>query len=880
MRGLAARLRALIRRSVTDAELDEELTYHLDRETERNVARGMSERDARVAARRGLGNLTAHAEQARDAFGWRWLEHLGQDATYGWRALRRSPAFTVVAALSLALGIGANSMIFGVTYGVLFEPLPLPHPERLAVLERVAGTETDQSFSATEVDGLRQTPGIAGLTATRSGDNAPLVAGGERTFSTLDLVDETYFSTIGLRALRGRVIGPADVTAGAPVAVISHGFAERTFGSPERALGQVVRVYDVPTTVIGVTPAAFRGLEYPGWFTIAIPVTLAPALGFPDFRHRPGRSFGVVVRRGDGASARQVAAALDAMFQRCCPHATSERLAALDMTRGIGGGKNDARADYAPLLYLLMAGAAVVLLIACANVGNLLLVRAAAREREIAVRMSLGASRGRIVRQLLTESLLLGALGGMVALPFSAWGTLGVERMIPAALSVYGDIVRWHPKPALLAFTAAVSVACVTLFGLVPAFRATRANLSASLRTGGRGSVGTGRRLLDRGIVVAQLSLALLLVSAASLLVTTLRNVAREDGGFASSGITLVSIETRGTQYERDGIVPLQSEILRRVRAVPGVQRAGMSTVSPVAGGRRVTVTLDVDGAPASRSLVMAGVTPEYLASAGIALRTGRDFTDRDGGSSERVAIVSESVARRAFPGRNPIGETIEVHADSVRAFRVIGVAADTKMFGLRGDRVPVVYAPVTQTGPWPFLGLAVRIPDGAESLTRRVTDAVEAAAPGVRLRKISTMRSEVRDSMFADRLAASIATLFGGLALLLAAIGIYGVVAFTVARRTNEIGVRVALGARRAHILTLVLRSSLALVALAIAIGGPLAFMAGRAMRSQLYGVSAHDPVPLLVALGLMVAVTLLATSIPARRATRVDPLVALRSD
>lgn len=880
MAGLTARLRALLRRSATQADVDEELHYHLDREIERNLASGMMSRDARDAARRTLGNLAVHAESARAAYGWTWLEEMAQDAAYGWRALRRSPVFTAVAAVSLALGIGANTMIFGVTYGVLFEPLPLPQPDQLVSLGRIEAGERDRSFSAAEIDGLRQSRRLVGITAARENDNVPVFVSGSRQFVALDLVDASYYTVLGLRPLRGRVIDASDVATSASVAFVSQSFAERSFGSVERALGQVVRVYDLPVTIVGVAPGAYRGIDYPGWFTIAIPVSLTPTLGLPDYLHRPSRSFGAVARLAPGVTPRQAETELDATFQRCCVHAEPERLTAVGMSRGIGGGKDDAREDYAPLLYILMAGAGVVLLIACANVGNLLLVRASAREREIAVRMSLGASRGRIIRQLITESLLLGLLGGVLALPFAAWGTLGVERLIPGQMSVYADIVRWHLKPALLGFTAAVSVACVTLFGLVPAVRATRASLTASLKTGGRGSVGTGRRLLDRSVVVAQLSLALLLVSAASLLVSTLRNIARTDGGFSTSGVTLVSIETRGTPYERGGIVSLYEEMLRRVRATPGVERAGMTTISPIAGGRNIEVGLDADGAVKMRALVLAGVTPDYLAAVGIALRAGRDITVRDDSTTERVAIISESVAERAFQGRSPIGATIRVRGDSTRAMRVIGVARDTKLFGLRGERVPVIYAPVSQTGPWPFLGLAVRMPDGPESLTRRVTDAVEAASPGVRIRKLSTMRSEVHESMFTERMTASIATLFGTLALVLAAIGIYGVVAFNVTRRTNEIGVRVALGAQRRDILALVLRSSLSLVAVAVIIGGPLAFMAGQALRSQLYGVSAHDPTLLLLALAMLVLVALAATSVPARRATRIDPLVALRAD
>jgi len=880
MIGLAARFRALLRQSDTRADVDEELRYHLERETERNISLGMSSRDAHDAARRTLGNLTVHAESARAAYGGMWLEQFAQDAAYGWRALRRSPVFTMVAALSLALGIGANTMIFGVTYGVLMEPLAVSHPERLLSLGRVSGTDRSRWFSASEVDALRQSHAIASVTATREMDNIPIVVNGERTFATLDLVDASYYITLGLAPFRGRTIDAADVDASAPVAFVSRAFAERAYGSADRALGQVVRVNDLPVSIVGVAPSTFRGINYPGWFTIAVPLSLAPALALPDDLRGSERAFGAVARVPAGAAPATVERALDATFQTCCRHEETERLTITAMTTGIAGGKDDARHEYAPLLYILLAGAAVVLLIACANVANLLLVRASVRGREIAVRMSLGASRGRIVRQLLTESVMLGLLGGVLALPFAAWGTLGVERMIPGQMSAYADIVRWHFKPALLSFTAAVSIACVLVFGLVPAFRATRSTLTATLRSGGRGTLGGGRRLLDRGVVVAQLAFALLLVSAASLLTATLRNVARVDGGFAGSGVTMVSIETRGTPYGRTGIVPLQEEILRRVRLIPGVERAGMATMAPIAGGRNIEVSLEGDAAATTPPITLVGVTPGYLDAIGIRLEAGRDFTTRDDSTAEPVAIVSESVAKRAFGAGNPLGATIRLHGDTTRTFRVVGVARDTRMFGLRGDRVPVLYAPVTQTGNWPFLELAVRMPDGSESLTRRVVATVDGAAPGVRIRRVSSMRMEVRESMFTERMTASIATLFGSLALILAAIGIYGVVAFAVARRTNELGVRMALGAQRADILALVFRGSLGFVAAAVVIGAPLAFVAGQALRAQLFGVSAHDPVLLLGALGTLVLVALIATVAPARRASRIDPLVALRSE
>ena len=461
-------------------------------------------------------------------------------------------------------------MIFGIAYSMLFEPLPLPTPERLVVLTRVAGTSTDQSFSALEVAALKATPGIGDITAVRAPDNAPVLVGSQRTFTTLDLVDASYFRTIALRPYRGRLIDSADVATRAPVAVISQPLAERAFGSADQALGQTVRVFNVPVTVIGVTPAAFRGLYYPGWAPFAVPVTLAPALGLPDFERSADMTAALVVRLRPDVTSRQAELALNAVFQRCCPHDTPERLTAAGMSGGIGGGKDDARSDYAPLLYMLLAGSAVVLIIACANVANLLLVRAAARERDTAVRMSLGASRSRVVRQLLTESVLLGALGTVVAVPFAAWGTLGVERMIPAPMAAYADVVRWHAKPVLFAFTMMTAVICVALFGVVPALRATRARFAESLKSGGRGTTRSGRRFLDRAVVVAQLSLALLLVTAASLLVATLRNLAREDGGFASSGVT-----TRFRRNQRNVVRAFRDRSAARGHPASCARRAG-----------------------------------------------------------------------------------------------------------------------------------------------------------------------------------------------------------------------------------------------------------------------------------------------------------------
>jgi putative ABC transport system permease protein len=879
LHALAARLRALVFRTATDADLAEELRDHLERETARNLERGMSPAVARDAARRAMGNLTAHAELAREAWGWGWLEHLVQDVRYGVRALRKSPAFTIVAALSLALGIGANAAIFGVIYAVLLEPLPLPHPERLAVAGRARPTDSDASFGAAELEALRTAPGIVELTGTRDADNTPIEIGDQRDFVSLDLVDGTYFATTGLTVRYGRAITRDDVDGRNPVVVVAERAAERWFGAAAEAVGKTIAVHGVPFTIVGVAPRAFRGLDYPGYFTLAAPITLTRTLGLPDYERRAQPSFGLVVRLADGVSLAQGRLALDAVFQRCCVGRTPERLVLEDMRRGIGGGKDDFRGDYANVLYVLMAFVAVVLVMACANVANLLLVRSAARAREIAVRLALGASRGRLLRQLLTESALLGAVGGLAGLLVSAWGTGVLRRAIPAQMSEIAAILDWRVKPALLAFTAVVSGLCVVLFGAVPALRATRVAPMATLKAGGR-AVGSDSRL-GRGIVMLQMALALLLVSASALLVATLRNLASVDGGFATSNVAAVAIETRGTPYQRTGIVPLHDELLRRVRAVPGVERAGMTTYAPLFGGRNAMVRIaGRDGTSDSERMMLSAVTPGYFAAMGIRLLSGRDVAAGDGASAEPVAVVSASVAKLIAGDASPIGASIRLRADSVRTVRVVGVVGDVKLVDLRGPARPVIYVPLLQAGDWPFLELAVQSPVLSPALFRQVGAAIEASAPGVRIRVMSEMREAVSRSMLRERLAAGLAGTFGVLALTLAAVGVYGVIAYGVARRTGEIGVRMALGATSGSVIRLVARGSLRLVAVGLVAGAPLTYAAGRALRSQLFGVGATDPLVLGAAVGVLVLVAAAATAIPARRAARIDPLIALRQD
>jgi len=557
---------------------------------------------------------------------------------------------------------------------------------------------------------------------------------------------------------------------------------------------------------------------------------------------------------------------------------------AIDASRGLSHPKMDLRGEYRRMLFLLMGGVIIVLLIACANVGNLLLARAAARQRELAVRMSMGATRSRVVRQLLTESFELAVLGGVVGLGFSRLGLSILSHSLPSIADLVG-MVAVRPSGTILAFTATTTLRCTLLFGVFPALRATRHDIVSPLKEGGRGTGRSRRFGVDRGIVIAQVALALVLVCAATLFVATLRNLKQFDGGYGSTRILLARIETRGTPYEQGGIMPFYEEILNRVRVTPGVRRAAMASVVPVFGGRSMHDQIHVPGyEPASDEDVSswyAAVTPDYFATTGIGLEGGRDFDDRDGATSDPVAIVSHAFARHYFAGRNPIGGSIVLGEGSrATSMRIVGIARDAHYADLRSPPTEIYYTPVTQSGGWPFLVLAVRTSGDPETFAPALRRQIRDVAPALRTMGFTGVEAALDDALARERLAAALATLFGCLAVSLAAVGLYGVVAYNVSRRTQEIGVRMALGARPRDVTWLVVRQTLVMTAICIVAGVPLALMAARAIGAQLYGVGASDPRAMLGAAALLVVVGAAASIVPGGRAARVDPSEALRAD
>ena len=875
------------------ADVEAELSFHIESRVAELQASGMSADEARRAALERFGDVTTIRTRCRDLSEERersmrrseLLTDIVQDLRYGWRSLRSTPAFALVAVLSLALGIGANTAIFGLLHATMFARLALPSPQELVTVQ--PNGFSHQSFQRLNASGAMR------LTASTS-FMATIAIGEARDWSSVDLVAGSYFPLLGARSALGRLIHPEDEERGETVIVVSDAFWRERLGADPGAIGSKVLVNGVPFTVIGVTEPTFRGLIFPGAFRTAVPLSTSGLIGGPDADDPYALT--VAGRLNEGATFEQTQARLQSVYPACCEQrptpkgagARVDRLELHDLSRGMPNRKADVRGTFAPVLFTLMGGVLVLLLIACANVGTLLLARAEARRRELALRLSLGAVRGRLIRQLLTESLQIALLGALLGTLLARWGLDVLSTRVPAAMSLLTDLVQMRSDRAVLGFTIVITLLCTALFGMLPAWRATRVNLASQLNEGGQ-RVG-GRRVgaLDRFIIAAQVALALLLVSAAGLLVQTLRNLQRAELGFDGHNLMFALVETRGTVYERSGIVPLHEDLVARVRRIPGVTSVAMVSYAPLFGGRnwstRVTVPGYIEAPDEDMSMLLNLTTPGYLAAMGIPQRSGRDFTDSDSPTSERVAIVNERFAQRYLSGR-AVGAVIRAAGFDLR---IVGVAADAKYLDLRADADPMVYLPVRQAlfppapnAPvrWPFLNLVVRTEGAPLASVKQIQTAIEASAPGIAYRNSQDVREVMNAVLTRERMAAGLAGLFAALALGLAAIGLYGVMAYYVAGRRAEIGTRMALGAGRAAVVWLVLRQSLLMLIGGFAVGVPLALIASRAIATQLYGVTPFDVVTLAGAMLTLSLVGAVATLMPARRATRLDPLTVLRA-
>jgi predicted permease len=799
------------------------------------------------------------------------MRTLWQDVRYGWRMLWRRPGFTLCAALVLALGVGSNTAIFSVVNAVLLRPLPYPGAERIVSFDGVNPQSgiTQSNMSVPDfVDWQAQADAFEQLALFTGGGST--LGGDEPERVTASGVSHGFFGVMGVGPALGRALTAEDNQPGRPaVVIIGDGLWRRRFGADPAVVGRQIEVSGAQVEVVGVMPAGFSfppGAEL--WSALKVDAAKEP---------RFNRSYQVAGRLREGTTLEEARAQMQTI---------SERLAAAHPTSNTGWGVKLNRlhdrlvASVRTMLLILLCAVGLVLLIACANVANLLLARADSRRREIAVRVAVGASRARIVRQLLTESLLLALAGGGAGLLLGVWLTDLLVALAPAGAP---RVVEAGLDVRVFAFALAATCLAGFGFGLAPALQVSKTDLQETLKEGGRGQT-DGRSPLRSALVVAEVGLSLVLLVGAGLLVKSLVRLVNVNPGFDSRGVLTLRMGLPGARYpEPRRKAEFYDTLTKRVAALPGVEAAG-ATLSLPLGGSNFSVgrAFVREGRPQtpeeSANAAYFTITPDYFRAARIPLRQGRAFDDRDAEDAPKVVVVNEALARRHFPGEDPIGQRIHIYFDEKFPREIVGVVGDVKTQTLDAEAGPQVYVPHRQDAGWGGLTLAVRTAGDPLALTAAVREEVRALDRGLAVYDVKTLDDVVAASFADRRLLSTLIAAFGVAALLLASIGLYGVISYTVGRRTHEFGVRMALGAAPRDVLRLVLRQGLALALVGVGVGVAAALAVTRLMTSLLYGVSASDPVVFILIPLLLVAVALLACYVPARRAMKVDPMEALR--
>lgn len=922
-----------------DEELNAEIQHHLDEAIRDRIARGETPAEARLNARREFGNVGLVKEVTREMWGWAWLEALGQDLRFGLRMLRKNPAFTLIAVLSLALGIGANTALFSVVDAVLLKTLPVKEPEALVLFEWQAGRAFRYS-GASGTSFVKDDPNIKAMSLFRyevfarmrqahvAALDSPLsdlfafaplrelnaVTGQQAEVINGQAVSGSYFTGLGVQPLLGRTITDEDDKGGAtPVVVLSHSYWQERFAANPSVIGQALKLNQQSFTIIGVTPPGFIGtlqVDYRPAVTVAI--ASEPLLRGKSSRlttaDRPGAWWlDLMGRLKPGATREQARVSLNNAFQAGAlelmpPPRKATEAAQLDpkeyphlLAESGSRGMLDERRMHAPSIYGLFILVALVLLIACANLANLLLARAATRNAEISVRLAVGAGRGRLIRQLLTESLLLAVLGGAVGVLFAVWGNRVLLAMTDKSARVIPDNVDLSVNWRVLLFTLTVSCLTGVLFGLAPAWRATKLELTTALKQSRRTTGEVSR--LSKGLIVAQVALSLLLLVGAGVFLRSLYNLQRVNLGFNQENLLVFRLRPEQGGYKDEGLLRFYQQLFGRMDNLPGVRAATFGNVSLIAHDNWFDNLLlpgeTEQTAPRRRSMRQAA-RENYFATLEIPLLRGRIFTTQDDGRAPMVAIVNQTFAYQFFPNQEVLGQRVRFSGET-REREIVGVVADTKYENQREELQPLLYSPwqqeLTNIGGMNFMLRTTGEPTALANAVRQTVRELDSNLPITELSS-QTARSEA--TLGQERLSARLLSFFGGLALLLAAIGLAGVLAYSVAQRTHEIGIRRALGAPTTNVLRLVIWQGMKLVLLGLVVGTVTGYAlqrwlvsqpAGRMtwqrrMVEQLYGVSLTDPLTVAVVASLLLVVALLACWIPARRATKVNPLIALRHE
>jgi putative ABC transport system permease protein len=831
------------------------------------------------------------------------LEPLILDIRHSLRALTNAKAFTAIAVLSLGLGIGANTAIFSIVDALMLKSLPVTAPERLVQLGFDGQGPQAVMFSNPLWEALRDRQQVFDGLFAFTGAGFDESTGGQRRGLQGLWVSGQFFDTLGVKSWIGRLLTPADDKRGGgpdgAVAVLSYPFWVSRYNASPDVLGRAITLNGVPFTIVGVTPPGFFGIEVGSSFNVAVTYGTEPLVRGRDsaMDRRNTYWLRIIGRMKPGQTAEAAQAQLQALLPGLREATMPQNVQAADRDKYLklpfsltpaSTGTSYLRRQYRAALFTISAVVGLVLLIACANLANLLLARATARQKEFAVRLALGASRPRLVRQLLIESLLIAIGGAGVGLLLAKWSSaLLVRELTPSTRATFPAILDLTLDWRVLAFTIAAAVVTALLFGLAPAFRSTDLSAGALMKSTTR-SVASGwtRFNLEKGLIAAQIALSLVLVFGATLFVRSFTSLATLNPGFARSGVLLVDINLRRTNIPPESRPAMYDRLMEAQRRIPGVQSLGAGWLTPI-GGMIADDAIEVAGfegaSEQERAIHMNMVSPGYLETLGIALHAGRDFDTHDSATSLPVAIVNETLARKFFKGRSPIGEHFgqRTHgADSLRIVEIVGVVQDSKYESLRETIPPTAYMPLAQdTASANTIVYAVRTAGEPNALIQPLSRAIASVNKDITF-DFSTLAQQVDDSLIQERMLAMLAGFFGVLALLVAGVGLYGVMWLAMTRRRGEIGIRLALGAQPSTLIRMVLREAAIVTAAGFAAGAIIAIVTGRLVTRLLFGLTSTDVTTWLAAIALLGTVAALASYLPARRAARVDPMIALRDE
>jgi len=895
---------------VREAAIVEELAQDLDDSYAALLTSGASEAEAYQQTlaelhnsellMRELGRVERHYAQEPLLFGTNrrknMIADLWQDLRFGARMLTKRPSFTLIAVVTLALGIGANTAMFSLLDALLLKPLPVKQPEQLVVVNIARPSQPGRGYSSFSYPVFREMQEknavFSGLFA-RSGLQMSMSASGQTELVRGEAVSGNFFAVLGLNPQLGRLLTEADdQTSGAhPVAVLSFNFWQRRFGADPNIVGKTINLNNYPFTIIGIAPQGFSSVEVGDAPEVRIPLMMdgqvRPRGNPPIFEQRGSMWLSVGARLKPDVSIEQAQAGADNAFQiarepdvRCVTGDTTDdrnfKALRIQLSSAKTGNSNLSRQFSQPLT-VLMCMVAVVLLIACLNIANLLLARATMRQKEIAVRLALGAGRFRLVRQLLTEGLLLSASGGTLGFLFARWGTTILLGFLPQ-----GRLLDVKPDQRMLGFTLGITVLSALFFGLLPALQATRPNLPPALKNETVAVSGSGRRWeLRRLLVVLQVALSLVLLVGGGLFVRSLRNLQTVEMGYHTDQVITLSLNPAQKGYKSEALRNFYNQLSERLAALPGVKTMTFARNVPMSGAFS-RYGIEVPGYQARPGEEMAvlfnQVAPQFFATFGTPLLLGREFSAQDTPQSPKVAIVNQGVARRFFGSDNALGQRITL--ENYQDLEIVGVVADAKYRNLKEAAPLTAYIPYAQYEELGQRTLCVRAAGDASALIAAIRQEVRNLDPNLPVYNVKTFAEQINDSVSQERLIALLASFFSFFALLLAALGLYGVMSQAVTRRTHEIGIRIALGAKPLDVVRLVLGEVLLLVALGIGIGLTAALATTRYVASLLFDLTPNDPLTITLATLLLMGVAVLAGYVPARRAARVDPLIALRTE